>query len=104
MDELVVLAKKWQLHNETHSKRHVGIIQRQTRIAQEWLDAVKKYPANSEEIKVEINRLWKQLGNLYEETKEVYLDMASDNEMLAQVIVALQKEIKKLPDEQDEQN
>ena len=89
---------EWQLHNDTHMKRHTSIIERHTQIAKHWVEIVKKYPANSPEIEAEISVLWKKLGNLFEESKEVYLDFANDTDILVKLLDELKKEFEKLSD------
>lgn len=59
----------WTAVHDTHTRRYMGVIERHLSIMGQWVDALK-YPTDTFEHQVIVDRLHKDMCALYEEAKE----------------------------------
>lgn len=90
---------QWSFQNDTHMQRSLNILERQIKNQRDYVELFHKYPANSVEFKVEVEKLYRDLGNLLEEFRENTADHAHDFELFQKVLKRMRKDIDKLPED-----
>lgn len=83
--------------NATHLNRFLKILERQVDNQRQYVELFRRYPANSVEFKVEVERLYSELCPLLEDFQENNNNIISDGELFVEVLNELRKDINKLP-------
>lgn len=96
MRELNAKFNEWSLKDETHLRRQLNLIGRLVANERNWLIAIYKHAPYAVEGKVDFSALYQELGDIFDETRELFCDLAEDKEELVKVLELMEKEIGKL--------
>ena len=98
MDSLEKL-KLWSDREQTHMNRFIFILGKQVTNQRSYVDLFSKYPANSLEFKIEVERLYEELGGILIDCKENIEDLMKDLEEFQDVLETFHSEIDKMPND-----
>lgn len=99
MDELGEKFDDWCAKDETHLRWQLNLINRLAVHENELMDIIYKYAPYSYEMKSDLTKLIGSLGELFDETRELFTQLAEDKKSMFEIFGLLQKEIEKLPDD-----
>lgn len=92
----------WADQNETYLNRFMRIIERQVQNQRNYVDLFSRYPANSVEFKIEVERLYNQISPILDDVRENNQNLMDNMDLFKEVMEELGKDIGKLPETWDE--
>lgn len=78
MEKLLEEFMDWSDRNAVHLNRHISIANKQTDNLRAYVELFQKYPANSIEFKVEVEKLLFGIGELANELQETTSQFSQD--------------------------
>lgn len=85
--------QEWSTQNGVHLNRHIVVMQKQAQNLRAYVDLFERYPANSVEFKVEVEKLLSQIGDIATEMKEVNDSFAQDCDRFVDILNSLKQDI-----------
>lgn len=85
--------EEWCDRNHTHLERQLYVMRKQALNIGRYVELFRTYPANSPEFKVEVEKLYREIGNICDEIREVDGILAEDYGSFVDVLTMMQEEL-----------
>jgi hypothetical protein len=85
----------WENRSRTHTNRHIIVLQKQIDNMRSYVELFGKYPANSIEFKVEVERLYLEIKDICDEMGEVAQGFSDDSGSFIEILDSLKEDLKR---------